>query len=329
MGANIQDVANKAGVSVTTVSRIMNNRGSISDKTRQKVQNAMQELNYFPNQLAINLFKKRTQLVGLIVPDVSHSFFATEIKYIERSLHIKDYKLILCNPEDDNNREKEYLDMLQCNKVDGIIIASHTLDLEDYEKVMLPIVALDRYLGKHIPVISSDHEQGGRLAALELIQNGCKKVIQIKGYSAVPTPSNERNSTFKKTMDEYGICCKTYELPLNSFSFHGYIDYVTHILFSDREIDGVFAVDNVACAVSKVAGNLDIHIPNQLKIVGYDGTDLALIPNKALTTIRQDISKLATATVDLLLSLIEGEVSYESNTHIKIPVSLEKNETTL
>lgn len=329
MGTNIKDVAQKAGVSVTTVSRVLNSRGSLSEKTKEKVYSAMSELNYYPNQVAVNLFKKRTQLIGIIVPDVSHPFYATEIKYIERILHAAGYKLMLCSSEDSNIRESEYLNMLQCNKVDGIIIASHTLSLEEYSKVTLPVVALGRYLGKNIPTISSDNEHGGRLAAEELIRCGCKNVVQIAGYSKVPTPSNERYKYFEQTMKKNGVACKTFELPHNAFRFNEYINFVENILIEDTKIDGIFAVDNVICAVCKVADKLNIAVPERLKLIGYDGTEISLMPSKSLTTIEQNIELIAESTVNTLISMIKENTVFEPDTHIKIPVKLVRRETTL
>ncbi len=329
MGLTIKDVAKKAGVSVTTVSRVLNKRGSLSEATIKKVHNAMEELNYYPNQLAVNLFRKRSMLVGLIVPDVSHPFYGTEIKYIEEHLYGQGYKMMLCNAGDDEKREKEYLTMLQRNKVDGIIIASHTLDLEAYDKVSLPVVALDRYLGKSIPTISADHEQGGRLAAAELVRAGCKKVAQIIGFSAVPTPSNERYTVFRQVMQENNVTCLDYELPLNAFRFTEYLDFVQDILSNDPDIDGLFAVDNIACAACKIASALSIKVPEKLKIVGYDGTDISLMCHPSLSTVVQPIRKIAQSTVELLLSMIAQETTDTPGVHLRLPVTFIRRDTTM
>lgn len=329
MGLTIKDVAERAGVSVTTVSRVLNNRGSLSEKTREKVHAAMEELNYYPNQLAVNLFRKRSMLVGLIVPDVSHPFYATEIKYIEEYLYERGYKLMLCNAGDDHKREKEYLTMLQRNKVDGIIIASHTLHLEEYNRVSLPVVALDRYLGRQIPTISADHQMGGRLAAEELIRCGCKKVAQVTGFSTVPTPSNERHTLFRGQMEANGITCLDYELPLNAFRFTEYLDFVQDILSNDPDIDGLFAVDNVACAACKIASALSIRVPEQLKIVGYDGTDISLMGSLSLSTVVQPIRKIAQSTTEILLDMISEETTSMPDVHVRLPVSFIRRDTTL
>ncbi len=329
MGLTIKDVAERAGVSVTTVSRVLNDRGSLSDKTRKKVHAAIEELNYYPNQMAVSLFKKRSMLVGLIVPDVSHPFYGSEIKHIEEYLFAKGYKLMLCNSGENQQREKEYLTMLQRNKVDGVILASHTLDLEDYSKVSLPVVALDRYLGKTIPTVSADHEQGGRLAAEELLRCGCKKVAQIIGFSAVPTPSNERYDVFRKVMLESGVKCLDYELPLNAFRFSEYLDFVQDILANDPDIDGLFAVDNVALAACKIASALSIRIPEQMKVVGYDGTELSLMNNLSLSTVVQPIRKITQSAVEMLLSMITEDTTHMPDVHIRLPVTFIRRDTTI
>ena len=328
MSLTIRNVAEHAGVSVTTVSRVLNKRGSLSKKTIKNVYSAMEQLNYYPNQIAANLSKKRTMLVGLIVPDISHSFFGVESACIEEFLYHAGYKMMLCNTKESKEREKEYLFMLQCHKVDGIILASHTLDLGDYDKMSLPVVALDRYLGKNIPTISADHEQGGELAARELIRCGCRKVAQIKGSSAVQTPSNERHIIFRKIMEENNITCLDFELPLNAFRFVEYIDLIHDIFVNEPDVDGLFAVDNVACAACKVALSLGIAIPERLKVIGYDGTELSLMSQLSLSTIVQPIRKIAETTVDMLLSMITDKNFNSSDLHVKLPVTFIKRDTT-
>jgi LacI family sucrose operon transcriptional repressor len=218
--------------------------------------------------------------------------------------------------------------MLQCNKVDGIIIASHTLNLDDYSKVSLPVVALDRYLGKNIPTVSADHKQGGRLAAEELIRCGCKRVVQIKGCSALQTPANERHVVFGKIMEENGIACIDFEQPLNAFRFMEYLDFVHDVFVNEPGIDGLFAVDNVACAACKIAPSLGINIPGQVKVIGYDGTELSLMSQLSLSTIVQPIRKIAQSTVDVLLSMMTDENFDASGMHIKLPVVFSKRDTT-
>lgn len=325
--SNIKDVAKHAGVSVTTVSRVMNNRGAISEMTRSKVYKAMEELNYHPNEIAKSLYTKKSNLIGLILPDISNPFYSEETKYISESLYINNYKLMLCNASNDCIREKEYINMLQRNQVDGIIIGSHTLRLEEYMKLKLPIVALDRYLGKNIPVVSADHIQGGSLAAHELIRSGCKNVLQFEGSTKVKTPSNERHSEFAKVMKENNVNCTSVELPVNFFSVDNYPPFIKKVLDSHPNIDGIFAGDTVAFAVINELLSRNVKIPHDIKVVGYDRTALCRIAYPKLTTIEQPIKEIANAAVSTLLELINNHNAIIPR-DTKLPVTLYKGKTT-
>ena len=307
--ANKKDVAKEAGVSVTTVSRVMNDRGYISEKTRKKVYDAMEKIGYHPNELAKNFFRQKTNIIGLILPDISISFYAEETKYIEEHLYKNGYKLMLCNAYNSKEREKEYINMLQINKVDGIIIGSHTLEIEDYLKIDMPIVALDRYLWEDIPIVSADHIQGGILAANHLINCGCKNVVQFAGTSVLNSSANKRHISFEKVMNDSNVNVHTIEMELNTFSKEQNLHYIDYMFNSYKDIDVVFATD----------------IPKDLKIVGYDGTESSELFIPTLTTIKQPIKEICIDAVNKLIKLINNEnISLESN-HT---VTLIKGETT-
>lgn len=125
MKPNIHDVAKIAGVSSTTVSRVLNNRGYISEKTKEKVYKAMEEINYFPNDLARSLFRKRTNLIGLIIPNSSNPFFGELAFHIESICTSMGYKLLLCNSLHRKDKEEKYLEMLIRNQVDGVIAVTY------------------------------------------------------------------------------------------------------------------------------------------------------------------------------------------------------------
>lgn len=319
--ASIKDVAKKAGVSVNTVSRVLNNRGYLSQKTIEAVNKAIEELNYIPNQIARNLFKQKTNIVGVIVPDVSHPFFAKMVKEIDEALHEKNYKMLLYNTTDSSDKELESLRMLQENKVDGIIIGSHSLDIDVYNNINLPIVALDKYLTKTIPVVSANHIQGGELVANHLLQYDCQKVLQVIGYSKVKTPSNERHYTFEKIMQDHNVECINYELEWNQFNFKDYIKVSNEILDVYPDIDGIFAVDLVAATIMRTAWDRGISIPHDLKVVGYDGTTIADVVYPPLPTVKQPYSEIATTCVEVLDNLINKQEN--SKLHYRIDVHLE------
>lgn len=178
----MRDVAKTAGVSLSTVSLVVNNTGYVSDDMRAKVEAAMRQLNYIPNELARNLYRNRTNTIGVIMPTIAHPFFATLTAHLQREFAARDLKTLLCSIADADKGEGEYVDMLQRHMMDGIVMAAHTEHPGGYwTSIHRPIVAFDRTLGEGVPAVRSDHEQGGRLIARQLIDSGARHVVLVGG----------------------------------------------------------------------------------------------------------------------------------------------------
>ncbi|WP_047983544.1 LacI family DNA-binding transcriptional regulator [Ornithinibacillus californiensis] len=323
MKVKLEDVAKLAGVSPTTVSRVLNNRGYISDKTRKKVEDAVEELNYYPNDIARSLFKKRTNFIGLIVPTINNPFFSELSFYIEKISSNLGFKVILCNSLGEFEKEKSYATMLIRHQVDGIIVCSYNRGIEAYDNPRLPIVAIDHYLSPTIPVVGSDNYQGGYLAVKHLIDQGCKKIIHINGPGDLETPTQNRRKAYEEIVDNP----ITYELN-NLFNEEETAKTIRKIFRDHPDVDGIFASDDITAAVClNVADELNISIPNDLKVVGYDGTDtvLSLLPH--LTTIQQPIEEIANTAV-LILNKLINDFEIERNTESVLAVQLVKNSTT-
>ncbi|MDU7336585.1 MAG: LacI family DNA-binding transcriptional regulator [Clostridium sp.] len=304
--AGIKDVAERAGVSVTTVSRVLNKRGYISEEMYRRVNCAIEELNYYPNQVARNLFMQRTFIIGLLIPDVSHPFFARLTKCIECELNKQDYKMILCNTIGNPLKEKEYLAMLRQNKVDGIIVYSFAQDTSDYQKLTLPIVSIDRKLGERIPYVTSNHRLGGELAAKKFIENGCKNVLHVVGMSRGKSALMERHVAFRETLKKSGIRCSSLKIKGNEFlSRVEYDQIVKAVITASKKIDGVFAVDSVAVRVLQEALFHGISVPEKLKIIGYDGSEPSELTYPRLTTVCQDFHAISKSIVNSLVYQID------------------------
>ena len=196
----MRDVAKAAGVSLSTVSLVVNNTGYVSADMRAKVESAMRQLNYIPNELARNLYRNRTNTIGVIMPTIAHPFFSTLTAHLQREFAARDLKTLLCSTADADKGEGEYVDMLQRHMMDGIIMAAHTEHPADYwTSIHRPIVAFDRTLGEGVPVVRSDHEQGGRLIARQLIDSGARRrpALPVRCGHHVPhdsLPSHRRAS---------------------------------------------------------------------------------------------------------------------------------------
>ena len=305
--ASIKEVARKANVGVGTVSRVLNSTGYVSDETRKKVEEAMKELNYIPNELARNLLSKKSGIVAIIIPKISHPFFAEIVLYAEAELMKKGYKTMICSTYSEQNYEKEYLNMLNRHIVDGIIAGSHMLDLEEYQNVRGPIVAVDRFLGENIPIISTNHKIGGRLAAEELLRNGCRCVLQLQGARVVDSPSHERHYEFERYMKKHGVTVYSYEMDWNDFDYGQYDAMAEQLMDKFPDVDGIFAVDMVAIACIRQLLKRKKKIPRDVKIVAYDGTYVAKVGVMNLTVVQHPIEKLTNRAVHVLINMIQGK----------------------
>lgn len=322
--ATIKDVARVSGVTVTTVSRVLNNRGYISEVTRKKVHDAMEELNYQPNEIARSLFRRKSNFIGLIIPNVAHPFFAELTSYIEYYAYKAGYKILICNSYQDSVKEKDYVQMLKSNQVDGIIMGSHTLDTSDYLTPTLPIVAIDRNLSKGIPFVTSDNYKGGLLATNLLIDKGCRKLAHISGPLELNTPANKRYEAFIDVVTEKKIEYVIKQAKLDIFE--SYEKLVVKLLSEHPDIDGIFASsDMIAASIIHVANIIGINIPGDLKIVGYDDISLAALIVPTLTSIKQPIELMGELAVKILIDQIEGKVVDMENI---LPINLIERDTT-
>ena len=305
--AGIKDVAKRANVGVGTVSRMLNNSGYVADATRKKIEVAMKELNYTPNELARNLYHKRTGIIAVLVPNVLNPFFAEFIDYAEADLYEAGFKMMVCNTAQESNAELEYLDMLNRHIVDGVITGVHSLDVEEYEKVNKPIVALDRYLGSHIPVVAVNHREGGRLAAETLIQNGCRKILHFRGAEIVNSPYHERHIEFERIMKEHHVDTYTYDMKWNRMDLAYYKEVVQDVFSKTEDFDGVFAVDALAIECMNETIRRHRKVPRDVKFVAYDGTFITDLVEPKMTAVVQPIEGLARESVRLLINRIKGK----------------------
>ncbi|MCD8007960.1 MAG: LacI family DNA-binding transcriptional regulator [Clostridiales bacterium] len=338
--ATIQDVARHAQVGAATVSRVLSGNGYVKDETRQRVLKSIDELDYTPNEMARNLFFRKTGIVAVIVPELSHPFFSELVNAIEVALCAAGYQTMICNTFYEENYELHYLDMLKRQVVDGIIFAAHTsLGVERYQNIHRPIVALDRYLGDSIPCLAADHRQGGRLAAEELIRAGCRNVVQFGGadetapatpfggeHGWVSTPSVTRHTVFAQVMQEHGITCHSRSDQWVNADFQQYRVAAASMFQEIPDVDGVFAADPFALAVLQAAQERGLRVPEDLRLVSYDGTQITKLAYPSVTTIVQPISQLAQEAVGMMLDLIQGKAPAAQT--VTLPVTLRRGAST-
>lgn len=315
----MRDVAKKAGVSLSTVSLVVNGTGYVSDEMRDRVSEAIRSLNYIPNELARNLYHDRTNIVGVIVPTIRHPFFATLTANLQREFSARGLRTLLCSTMDTDSGETEYVDRLRRHMMDGIVVSSHTThDPEYWKSVGRSVVALDRFLGSNIPSVGSDHEQGGRLIAEQLISSGARHVAMIGGPreqfhdrpmgEGTTFPTIRYYLTLEGELDRAGIRHDYIEAG-EVYDFGGYGSAVREVF---ERYDGEDAVDAVVCSdigaayCVQEAMRRGIRIPEDLQIIAYDGTYLADVAGMRLTAVCQNFESIAAAIATRMMGAIEG-----------------------
>ena len=208
----LKDIAERVGVSITTVSRVLNGKGSISQETKDKVFQVMRELNYYPNEMARSLVNKNSHIIGLIVPYIDHPFFSALTAAIEEASSHAGYKLFLCISGGNQERELEQFAALQANNVAGVLVCtrdSYNMD-ELLNRRNIPLVSIERSI-EGVPSVACDNYKGGVLAAQELLASGCKAPL-LFGNRIVSSriPAFGRYQGFLETCRQAGCPCNAY-----------------------------------------------------------------------------------------------------------------------
>ncbi|MDF2700681.1 MAG: degA 1 [Haloplasmataceae bacterium] len=319
---NIKDVAKKANVSVATVSRVINHKGYVNIETRLLVEKAIKELKYIPNEFARSLFKKISKTIGVIFPHLSNSFYYNVLEGIEEFAFENGYKVMICNSNEDEEREEEYLNQFVKYNIDGIIIGSNSNILSRYKELNIPIVSIDRIIDEEIPSVSSDNVGGGYVAAKKLVENGCKNIIHFRGPSILLTVQ-DRTIGFNKCLDENNLTCDIVDL--------AFIDPESKLirvcLENNPNIDGIFCdSDTIAAIVLSELNHMGKKVPDDVQVVGYDNIILSQLIIPKLSTVSQKMFEIGKEAMISLHTLMENGTLDDK--HKLIPVELIEREST-
>lgn len=325
--ATIKDIAERVGVTATTVSRVINNRGYISEETRRKVNDAMKEMNYQPNEIARVLSKKHSNTIGVIVPDIIHPFFSKLISSVENAASERGYKILLCNSKEQPEKEAEYLDMFIANKVSGILLCSKFVRTEKFNALQIPVINFERDEENEKAVsIQCDNYMGGRLAAQHLIDKGCHNLLYFGGVLENNNQEDKRAAGFRKVCMEAGV--KSVELRSSrlTYGLTDYDEYIEKGLKENPEVDGIFTSgDLIAAKVIQECNKMCRKIPEEIKLVGFDDVILSTLTTPTLTTIHQPVDEMSKMSVDYIIRGLNGEI-IPSNT--VMPVNLVQRNST-
>ncbi|MGT2964342.1 LacI family DNA-binding transcriptional regulator [Streptococcus acidominimus] len=318
----MKEVAQLAGVSVGTVSRVINQEQGIKETTLQKVQQAIEELNYIPDVYARGMKTNRTETVALILPTIWHPFFSEFAFFVEEALSKKNYKLLLCNT-DGAKKEIEYLMMLRQNKVDGIIAITYS-PIEDYLASNIPFVSIDRtYQDKEIACVTSDNQKGGELAAQILLEKGCQHLAFVGSHNDTLNETKKRRQFFEKTIDQIGKECLIFDRAEPVDHFLGDLE---NFLALHPQIDGIFAInDFTALDTIAILEKQGKRVPEDVQVIGYDGIRFSNDRNYHVSTIKQPLEQMAQEAVNILLAIIHKK-SYKLQSIL--PISYIEGATT-
>ncbi|MET3696931.1 LacI family transcriptional regulator [Bacillus oleivorans] len=309
--ANIQQVAQKAGVSVATVSRVLNNAPSVSPKTRLKVENAIKDLNYEPSMLGRNLRNSESRLLLVLLPSISNPFYTEIINGIQNTAIANSYNILLCETDSNPQRENIYFNMVKNKLADGVISMDPTVNMQKLNELAEnhPVILCSEYEeGGSIPYVTIDNELAAYQAVKHLIKLGHDKIALIN--------SDEKFLYARQRRNGYERALREFELPIRNewiyhtkdLDFQNGVQAVRMLLQQEEKPSAIFAVsDTLAIGALKGINVSGLHVPNDIALVGFDNISFSNMTNPTLTTISQPMYNMGCTAAEMLISSIKEE----------------------
>ncbi len=310
MTVTIKDIAEAANVSVTTVSRVLNDKPDVSPNTRKVVLEKINELGYKPNSIARGLALQKTNTLGLIIPDISNPFFPNIVRGVEDMANKKGYSIIFCNTDNEQKKEKEAIELMKEKQVDGILLSLSTTnkkELKELRNVEYPVVQIDRKIPDiDYPSITIDNYKSAYTATKYLINFNHQKIAHITGDLETITGS-KRLEGFKNAITEANLNIKDSYIKKGNYSKKSGYQNMLDLLKNNNPPSAVFiANDLMAVGAYQAVFELDLSIPEDISIIGHDNIDVTNLVNPTLSTMAQPKYELGHKAVQLLIEEIEN-----------------------
>ncbi len=295
--ATIKDVASRAGVSISTVSHVLNHTRRVSEDATQKVIEAVAELNYAPNSVARSLKINSTKTIGMLVTTSVNPFFAEVVQGVEAYCFEQGYSLILCNTENQPPRQQHYLRMLMEKRVDGLLVLGTDIDtpLRDMLRIHknVPQVVLDWGTECDFANVINDNARiGARMAVRHLLELGHRDIVCITGQLSKPT-TQQRLDGVRDALGEHGLTLKDEQVFEGDYESQSGFDAMQRILALQPRPTAVFAFDDpMAIGAICAAWEAGVKVPDDISIIGYDDVEMARFSSPPLTTIRHPKAEL-------------------------------------
>lgn len=310
------DVAKQANVSKSTVSQFLNKRYDyMSDETKIRIEEAINKLGYKPNIIARSLKQKSTSTIGVIVANILHAFSTQVIRAIEDTCHEQDFHIIVCNADDDSEKEKRYIDMLRAKQVDGLIIFPTAENVDMYKSLVreeYPIVFMDRNVPElAIPSIMLDNEKAASLAVQHFIDQGYERVGMITTSVRNVTTRIERINGFKNTLQKNGLTIQNKYI--QSVEVNQIQMALKAMLSLEAPPQAILAGNDMALMeILKYIKENNMEIPSDLALIGIDDVSFASFYNPSLTTVAQPTFKMGAEAANVLLQKIRNQEGNEN-----------------
>ncbi|MEL1239590.1 LacI family DNA-binding transcriptional regulator [Flavobacterium flavipallidum] len=306
--ATLKEIANRLGISITTVSKALKNYPDVSDKTRKAVTALAEELHFTPNSFAVNLRTKESKTIGLIIPEVVHHFFSGVVNGIIAEAEKNGYLVIMLQSNESLELEKKQVALLINKRVDGIIMSlsnesNNDAHIKSILEKEIPFVQFDK-ISKLIPSskVIIDDQKAAMEAVQHLIDMGCKKIAHIRGLDN-PQNSIDRFIGYKKALEKNGIPFdSSLVYSCKSITFEQGVEFAKQILEEDKGIDGIFVItDLVAVGVLAHFNEKGIQVPNQIAVIGFSNWLVSQVITPKLSTVDQPSYEMGVAAFNLLL----------------------------
>lgn len=314
--STLKEVAKLAGVSTATVSNALNETKYVSEEVKDKINRAIEELNYQPNIVAKSLRVQESRIIGVLISDVANPFFSIVVKGLEEELSKSNYSILLCNTDSSVEKERKYLEVMIGKRVDGLVVSSagNTGDyFRSLDKTGVPIVFLNRCPEfMNSDVIMTNNIQGAYSATEHLIRHGYGKIAIITGPSSIST-GKDRLIGYKRALEDYGVALSDPLVKEGLFTIQSGYDKMKELMEQDMKPDAVFISNNsMTLGAYKYLKEAGIRIPDQIAVLGYDDPDWADIVEPPITTVRQPAYQLGVHAANLMLARInEKQVKRE------------------
>jgi len=325
--ATLKEVAERAGISVSTASYVLNGKKKVRPETRERILRAADEVGYIPNQIARGLRTKRSGSIGIIVPDISNEFFPEIVRGIEDYVNQNNYSMILCNSDNNLGKEQKYINTLIGKDIDGIIFIGTGKSPDALSAASdIPIVLVDRKLGDQLRSVTTNNRLGAFLATEHLIRCGYQSIALLSGPLYSKT-FYDRMSGYMEALKKYGIhydenlVCECEMADIQ----HGYES--AKALMLSGAADAIFSMnDLMALGTLRALWELGVSVPKDISVIGYDDIAYAAISTPALSTVRQPKYEMGWEAAALLMECIENPAG--ERRHIELEPSLVLRETT-